>query len=118
MKLIAILKRDKIDLIVWLLVIAATVQHFIAGINVTPGFTVLILYNFGVMYRLYTYNMTIRKQDKDILRLNLHIQDQNKLLEQIIKTNAPKGTKHSFKQKLEELYKEQRLNKNRDVPTQ
>ena len=70
-KFTAILLRDKIDLGIWILVIAAFVQHFIIGKNLTSGFLIMILYVFFVMYRLYTYNMVIRKQDQDIKDLNV-----------------------------------------------
>lgn len=69
-KFIAILTRNKVDLIIWLLVIAAFVQHFIIGHDLTVGFLVIVLYIYGVMHRLYTYNMTIRRQDQDIKKLN------------------------------------------------
>jgi len=107
-KIIDILKRDKVDLIMFVLVIVATVQHFFTDIDLTIGYAVMALYVLGVMYRLYNYNMEIRKNDKDILKLNLHIQEQNKLLGEIIK-KQPTGNRHTFKQKLEELKRKKNL---------
>ena len=54
----------------------------------------------------------IRKQDKDILRLNLTLQDSNDLVTELIqKYGLKEKAKLSFKQKLDEVYRKQNLDK-------
>lgn len=44
--------RDKVDFVMFLVCIAAVVQHQIWGKDFTDAFAVLALYVFGVMHRL------------------------------------------------------------------
>jgi len=74
--------RDKVDLIMFILTIAAVVQVGFIGKDLTPGFAVLALYCFGVMHRIGTFTDIIKEKNADIsdlinevTRLNNHIFD-------------------------------------------
>lgn len=70
--------RDKVDLIMFLLVIAAVVQIGFLGKDLTPGFAVLALYCFGVMHRLGTFTDIIKDQQKEIEFLRKQLNDNQK----------------------------------------
>ena len=67
--------RDKVDLIIFLLTIAAVVQIGFFGKDFTPGFAILALYCFGVMHRLGTFTDIIKDQQRQIEEL----QNANKI---------------------------------------
>ncbi len=55
----------------------------------------------------------IRRQDQDALKQNMHIQEQDKFIEELIKKYGVKGkAKKTFAERLEELKKQKNLSKN------
>lgn len=84
-KILKYLWRDKVDLIIWIFMIMAFGQLFIIGKDLTAGFAIMILYVFGVMYRLGTFSDIIMKQDQEIKELNDRINDKNNQITELIK---------------------------------
>lgn len=78
------LLRDKVDLIMFILVIAAVVQIGFLGKDLTPGFTVLALYCFGVMHRLGIFTDLIKEKDQKIKKLNETIDQKDEYIRKII----------------------------------
>jgi hypothetical protein len=77
--------RDKVDLLIFLVVVAAAVQYFFLSYDLTPAFAVLALYCFGVMHRLGVFTDTILRQDLEIKKLNEQLQDKDKFITQLIR---------------------------------
>ena len=81
--------RDKVDLMMFIFMILAFAQLFFFGKDLTAGFSVMILYVFGTIYRLGLFQDIIMKQDQEIKDLNEQIQSKNDQITELIKKYNP-----------------------------
>ena len=113
-KLLKFLWRDKIDFMMMLLVLAAFIQWHFMNSDITYGYILVAVYIVYVMLRFGNAVETIRKQDRDILNLNLRIQEKDQEITELIQRyGLTLKAKQTFKQKLDKAFKDQRNEKRR-----
>jgi len=118
------LTRDKVDLIMFLVTLGFLIRFFILGDFSKSGIEeqvaegnhsgwlfVLVGYLFYAMFRFGVFTDRIMRQDQEILKLNLQIQDNNKQIVELIQKYGLKETdKMKFTQKLNEAFTKKRKN--------
>ena len=83
------------------LILGASVQWYFFKADLTPIFTILVVYVFGVIHRLGVFTDRIMKQDQEIKELNSRIyHNSNLFTETVQKYGLTEKQKQDFKKKL------------------